>query len=228
MNYELSQPHGDKCASNSETEGFMLAIQSNSVTLNVAENIYPETQASPQETIQHITTVWKLLTQTGYKRRHNQVANIIHQEQTLQHKLIDKDTPYYKYLPNTTTEPYWHIEPYNTTDLTLTNTTKAQALYGHHHTRPTQPTKDADNKIHRSTYLAHKNTTPLRNGYGDHCSFLHGCHLTCNTQKPATNRSTRKQIQKATIINTCHIVVEFLSHVYLSSLSSPRQRKSQN
>ncbi|CAK1582479.1 unnamed protein product [Parnassius mnemosyne] len=113
---DLCQINVDKEASNAwlnrgelfpETEGFMLAIQDQVVETknyrkfiikNLSNDTCRKCYSSP-ETIQHITGACKSITQTDYKHRHDQVANIIHQKLAHQYKLIDSVTPYYKYNP---------------------------------------------------------------------------------------------------------------------------------
>lgn len=116
---DLSQAHIDKAASNKwlvkgelfpETEAFMLAIQDQVIaTRNYRKYITKEPNLptdlcrqcnSASETIQHITSACKVLANTDYKHRHDQVAAVIHQQLACNYKLIEKKTAYYKYKPN--------------------------------------------------------------------------------------------------------------------------------
>lgn len=120
---ELNQPYVDKNSSNKwlslgelygETEGFMIAIQDQVVrTKNYAKYILGDKSITDDkcrrcfqvpETIQHIISGCKMLANTEYLSRHNQVAKIIHQKLAYQHKLIDTKSPYYEYHPDTVLE----------------------------------------------------------------------------------------------------------------------------
>jgi hypothetical protein len=114
---ELNKEHVDTAASNkwlaignifSETEGFMIAIQDKVIsTNNYRKHIIKEANVDDKcrkcntkgETIEHIVSGCKMLCQTDYLHRHNQVANIIHQRLAIKYKLINTSTAYYKYKP---------------------------------------------------------------------------------------------------------------------------------
>lgn len=122
--HDLSQSHIDSKASNMwlktgslfpETEGFLIAIQDQVInTKNYRKYIIKDPTIrddkcrkcnTQPETIQHITGACLTLTQTDYTHRHNQLANIIHQQLALKHKLIQNtNTPYYNYKPQTVLE----------------------------------------------------------------------------------------------------------------------------
>lgn len=116
---DLSRSYVDKEASNAwlrrgilfpETEGFMLAIQDQVVgTKNYQRYIVKSVQAADDrcrkcreqsETIQHITGGCSALAQSDYLYRHNQVANIVHQELAFKCNLVKDKLPYYKYKPS--------------------------------------------------------------------------------------------------------------------------------
>lgn len=115
---DLSDTKVDKKASNAwltsgylfpETEGFLTAIQDQVINTknyqkHIVKNIAVKDdrcrrcQEKP-ETIQHITGACSQLAQNDYLHRHNQVANIVHQQLSVRCELIDEVLPYYKYKP---------------------------------------------------------------------------------------------------------------------------------
>jgi len=67
------------------------------------------------ETIEHILNGCKVLTNTEYLSRHNQVAKIIHQELAIRFGLVQEPLPYYRYEPQSVLENnkakiYWDKE----------------------------------------------------------------------------------------------------------------------
>ncbi|KAK4880507.1 hypothetical protein RN001_008653 [Aquatica leii] len=128
-----------------ETEGFVLAIQVKVIaTKNYRKYILKEKIETDTcrkchqypETIEHITGGCKLLAGTDYTDRHNTAAKIIHQELALKYGLIQTQTPYYNYTPETILENencklYWdrtlHTDKTiicNRPDITLLNKTQ--------------------------------------------------------------------------------------------------------
>ncbi|XP_050550436.1 uncharacterized protein LOC118279092 [Spodoptera frugiperda] len=136
--HDLEQAHIDTIASNKwlkignlfpETEGFIIAIQDQIInTKNYRKFIIKDPTITNDkcrkchtqpETIQHITGACTTLTQTDYTHRHNQLANIIHQNLAIKHKLIpDTNTPYYKYTPQNVLENTTHKLYYDRAILT--------------------------------------------------------------------------------------------------------------
>ncbi|XP_026323226.1 uncharacterized protein LOC113232673 [Hyposmocoma kahamanoa] len=159
--HDLEQTHINSIASNKwlkignlfpETEGFMIAIQDQIInTKNYRKFIIKDSSVINDkcrkcriqpETIQHITGACTALAQTDYTHRHNQVANVIHQNLALKYALIHESiTPYYKYTPQTILENTTHKLYYDRailTDRTI------------HFNRPDITLQDKLNKI---TYL---------------------------------------------------------------------------
>lgn len=120
---DLNRNNVDKDASNAwlksgslypETEAFLIAIQDQVInTRNYQKFITKNAQITDDkcrrckekpETIQHITGACRTLSQTDYLHRHNQVANILHQELASQRGLLTEKLPYYKYNPETVLE----------------------------------------------------------------------------------------------------------------------------
>jgi len=117
--YDLEAPDVDKMASPawlkagelfSQTTGFITAMQERGISTN---NYYKYSLKDPNiatyicrkcgekpETIQHITDACRALTPGDDTHRHNQVANIVHQELPIKCEL-PKGTPmlYCKYMP---------------------------------------------------------------------------------------------------------------------------------
>ena len=176
--HDLEQSHVDTIASNKwleigslfpETEGFIIAIQDQIInTKNYRKFIIKDPTItndkcrkchSQPETIQHITGACTTLTQTDYTHRHNQVANIIHQNLALKHKLIqDSHTPYYKYVPELVLENTTHKLYYDRavmTDKTI------------HYNRPDIILTDKDNKVTFLIDIAVPNTHNLQKTIGE-------------------------------------------------------------
>lgn len=246
---DLQQPHVDREASNAwlqrgelfpETEGFMLAIQDQTIeTRNYQKHIIrlpnlPTDSCrrchSSSETIQHITGACRSIAQTDYKHRHDQVAAVIHQHLAFKYKLIQEKVPYYKYTPNTVLENtqyklYW--DRTIITDKTI------------HFNRPDitvfhKPTKSA--------YLidiAVCNTHNIQTTHTEKIAKYTDLSIELRTQWNATDvktipiimsstgvvpktlhtslntldlpKSIYMLLQKAVILNTCRIVRKFLS-----------------
>ena len=114
---EIRQPNVDKVASLRwltdgvifpDTEGFMVAIQDQVVLArNYCKYIIRDGTEDDScrrchtapETIQHIVPGCPSLAPVEYKRRHDLVAGLIHQELALRYILLQERTPYYKYTP---------------------------------------------------------------------------------------------------------------------------------
>jgi len=130
---ELSQTHVDEEMStkwlkyaglHGETEGFMMAIQDRVIpTRNHQKYIQKINIPTDKcrmcymesETIEHILNGCKVLTNTEYLSRHNQVAKIIHQELAIRFGLVQEPLPYYRYEPQSVMENnkakiYWDKE----------------------------------------------------------------------------------------------------------------------
>lgn len=151
--HNITQPHIDQEASNtwlrrgnvySETEGFMVAIQDQTInTRYYSKHIIKNPNTTTDqcrlckqqlETIDHITSGCSILANTEYIRRHDNIAKIIHQQLAIQHKLTQQhNMPTYKYTPQNVLENdehklYWNRSimtdktiPHNKPDITLTN-----------------------------------------------------------------------------------------------------------
>jgi hypothetical protein len=109
--HDLSQQHVDIEVSNkwltsadlfAETEGFLTAIQDQVIlTRNYKKYILkqPDTDelcrrcGKESETIQHITAACEQLASTEYAKRHDEIANLIHQKLAKAAELIEDRSP---------------------------------------------------------------------------------------------------------------------------------------
>jgi hypothetical protein len=125
-----------------ETEDFLTAIQ-DQVILNRNYKKYILKQPNidelcrrcgkESETIQHITVACEQLAPTKYLKRHDGLAEIIHQKLAEAAELIEGKSPYYKYTPASVLENdnfklYWNRSiltyktvPFNRPDITFMN-----------------------------------------------------------------------------------------------------------
>jgi hypothetical protein len=94
---------GDNANLFAETEGFLTAIQDQVIlTRNYKKYILqqPNTDelcrrcGKESETIQHITAAGEQLAHTEYVKRHDGVANVIHQKLAEAAELIEDKSPY--------------------------------------------------------------------------------------------------------------------------------------
>ncbi len=246
--HDLEQPHVDKTASNAwlsrgdlfpETEGFMLAIQDQIIkTRNYRKYILHDTTVTTDkcrrchtdaETIQHITSGCRMLAHTDYLHRHNQVANIIHQELALNHGIITNQTAYYKYTPRSVLENQTHKLYYDRailTDKTIP------------HNRPDITLVDKRNKTTYLLDIAIPNTNNVQKTYADKLNKYEELRqeirriwkmdrviilpiilsatgiiprtLLPNLKETDININIYNLLQKAVILNTCTIVRKFL------------------
>ncbi|CAH2092510.1 unnamed protein product [Euphydryas editha] len=245
---DLNLPYVDKKASNEwlrrgelfpETEGFIFAIQDQVIeTRNYRKHIMKTQNAidvcrkcnNPLENIQNITGSCKTIVQTEYKHRHDQVANIIHQELALKYNLIKiPRTPYYKYKPELMLENSTHIlyfdrtiltdktTHFNRPDITLVNKIEKTALLidiavpNTHNIQSTvaeKITKYTDLKIEvkRMWNLNTVTIVPIViSTTGVIPTMIHDSIKTIGLHK-----NIYIILQKAVILNTCRIVRKFL------------------
>jgi hypothetical protein len=97
-----------------ETEGLMCAIMDQvTATNNYRKYILKDNTADTDlcrhcqkesETKQHITGACSQLVSTAHKLRHDQIYKIIHQKLAYKYGLLNKTMPYYKYIPRTILE----------------------------------------------------------------------------------------------------------------------------
>lgn len=100
-----------------ETEGFLFAIQDKVMRtrnyerhiLQLNTNDVCRKCLQRGETIEHITAGCGQLSNNLYLSRHNQVAKIIHRQFALQYCLVKRAQPYYKYVPQPVLETPSHL-----------------------------------------------------------------------------------------------------------------------
>ena len=245
--HDLEQSHVDKNASNAwlshsnlfpETEGFMLAIQDQVInTRNYRKHILHDNTVTDKcrrcnidsETIQHITSGCRLLAHTDYLHRHNQIANIIHQQLALDNKLITARTPYYKYTPDSVLENETHKlyydravltdreRPNNRPDIILTNKRdKTTYLIDIAVPNTHNIQKTIAEKINKYEELRHE----VRSMWKMNKVVILPIVLSSTGVVPHTLHASIKELglnkniyllaQKAAILNTCRIVRKFL------------------
>ena len=245
---EVSQPHVDKGASYAwlthsglypETEGFIMAIQDQVInTRNYRKHILKDVTArndtcrrcnEATETIQHITSACKSLTQTDYKYRHDQISAIIHQKLAKTNNLLKQTTPYYKYTPSTILENETHRMYWDRTIITDKTI---------HHNRPDITLIDKKNRITYLIDVAVPNTHNIQSTHAEKISKYTDLAIELKTMwkmdkviivpiilsatgvVPKTLKhgitslklpaGTYLELQKAAILNTCRIVRKFL------------------
>jgi hypothetical protein len=245
--HQLNMPHIDKEASNvwlkqgniyGETVGFMRAIQDRIIsTKNYRKFILKENVTSDQcrrckshsETIEHIMGSCTALAATEYTNRHDNVAKIIHQELARKNRILDTDTPYYKYHPpdvieNDDFKLYWNADI--RTDRTIKNNRPDIVLIDKNkrHTTLIDVTiplnhnvqKAHSTKINKYTELAAEVKALWKMQSVDICPIvitttgITPCEVLHQLKKLNMEKPLPK-IQKSVILDTCHIVRRFLS-----------------
>lgn len=92
-----------------ETEGFLIAIQDRVIaTRNHLKYVIKDPNIEDKcrickkngETIEHLTAGCEAIAHTEYLQRHNHVAKIIHQQLATKHNLLRNCPPYYRYTPS--------------------------------------------------------------------------------------------------------------------------------
>ncbi|XP_030765533.1 uncharacterized protein LOC115889621 [Sitophilus oryzae] len=221
-----------------ETEGFMLAIQDRIMrTRNYEKHILKTDTidvcrkcAKPGETIEHITGACSALADTDYLCRHNQVAKIIHSHLALRCKLIKSSLPYYKYTPDAVLESDQHLlywdrpiitdktVDYNRPDILLINKSEKVAwiidigIPLTHNIFKTEQEKcrkyiNLAIEVKRIWNLKKVSIVPVIISTEGVCTT----NLSPNLAKLELQKGLRYPMQKAVILQTCHLVRKFLS-----------------
>lgn len=222
-----------------ETEGFIIAIQDQVIgTRNYRKYILKDPAVHDDscrrchempETVQHVIAACKTLAQTDYKHRHDQVASIIHQKLARQCGLTKETVPYYKYSPTVILENdgfrmYWdrtiitdktvhHNRPDITLihkrnkvtyliDIAVPNTHNLQAT----HTAKIAKYADLSIELKDQWKMDSVVTVPIvLSATGVIPKTLHKSIATLELPP-----STFIELQKAAILNTCHVMRKFL------------------
>jgi len=178
------------------------------------------------ETIQHAIGACSQLVPTDYKHRHDQVAKIIRQKLANKYSLLSKTVPYYKYTPNVILENethklYWdrtlitdNTIHFNRPDKTLVGKTKKNLLFYGYISIPSNHNLQAKHteKLIKYSELAFETKTQWRmdtvltipiilSSTGVIPKTLHRALSTLELPP-----NTFIHLQKATILNTRHIV----------------------
>lgn len=247
--HDIDQSHVDKQASNawlvagelfSETEGFMVAIQDQVIhTKNYMKHIIKDPNIQNDscrrcrrkpETIQHVISGCSEMSQTDYLHRHNQVAAIIHQNLSVNLKLIGEKIPYYKYEPPAVLESAQYTLYFDRsiiTDKTITNnrpdivlrnkSTKTAflidiAVPNNHNVESTIVEKERKyielkDEVKRLWSLETVTIVPIVIS----ATGLIPQNLQPNLELLGINKNVFRLLQKAVILNTTRIVRKFLS-----------------
>lgn len=220
-----------------ETEGFIVAIQDEVIrTRNYERNILKNGVEDvcrkchkPGETIAHITTGCSALSANAYLGRHNQVAKIIHSKMANNLKLKKNLPPYFKYDPEPVLESseyvlYWdrpiltdRTVDYNRPDIVLINKdTKTAKIIDVACPNSYNLQKTESEKVRKYENLAIeiKHVWKLK----EVSSIPIIISATGMIPKSLQNNLSKLQIppavittmQKAVLLQTCHIVRKFL------------------
>jgi hypothetical protein len=101
------------CKNNSETEGFIFAIQDRVINTRNYKKHICDLQSiidkcricgTEGETIEHIISSCTVLAQSEYKKRHDIFAKIIHMNLAVKFNLLKNTQPHYSYTPESCLE----------------------------------------------------------------------------------------------------------------------------
>lgn len=223
-----------------ETEGFIIAIQDQVIqTKNYLKYIVkdPNTQSDKcrkcniqPETIQHITNGCQILAGTQYTERHNIVAKIIHQSLAKINKLIEKETPYYKYNPETvlednSTKILWdktlHTDKTimsNRPDITIIDKIQKITYFieisvpndNNIHTKYTEKLEKYHQLAQEIKRIWKQNEVKTIPFIISSSGIIHKSFIP-NLKQLTIEQATHHNIQKAVILKTCNIVRNFLN-----------------
>ena len=223
-----------------ETEGFMMAIQDQVIhTRNYAKYIIKDASvvsdicrkcSSTSETIDHITSGCSALAQTEYLYRHNLNAGIVHQKLGMKCKLILNHTPFYKYEPekileNNLYKLYWdraiitdRTVAHNRPDIVLIDKEQATAYLidiavplsrNIQQTRTCKLSKYEDLAMEIRHIWKMKKAIIVPMVISSTGAVPHSLHE--GIKMLGIDKNTYIEMQKSTIISTCHIVRKFLN-----------------
>lgn len=222
-----------------ETEGFIIAIQDCTIrTRNYEKYILksPETIDicrmcnSPGETIEHITAGCPCLSNTAYLGRHNEIAKVIHRQLALKYNLINNPPPFYKYLPAAVLESndivlYWdrpiitdRTVDFNRPDIVIIDKTNKSATL----VDIGCPLTNNLQKTEREKVIKYQNLAiEIRHIWELNdvriipiiisATGVVTKHFVKHLDQLNIPKGLIKTIQKAAILQTCHIVRKFLN-----------------
>ncbi|XP_060522496.1 uncharacterized protein LOC132699669 [Cylas formicarius] len=223
-----------------ETEGYLLAIQDRVLpTRNYKKYILntPHTEDKCRrcgqngETIEHILNVCSTLAPTKYTIRHDNVAKIVHQNLAVKHHLLEQKCPYFKYSPEAVLESNTHKLMWNRSIITdkaiqhnrpdIILTIKNEMItylidiavpwnrnLSNTHNRKIQKYSELASEIKRVWRQREVHTIPVvLSSTGLIPKKLHK-----SLQSLGLQQYLYMELQKASILQTCHLVRNFLHH----------------
>ncbi|KAL1446836.1 hypothetical protein WDU94_012201 [Cyamophila willieti] len=223
-----------------ETHGFVSAIQDKVIrTRNYEKHVMKMNDVidvcrkckRPGESIEHVMNGCPMLAENVYLGRHNQVAKLIYLELTKQHQLLGNSPPYYKYSPSPVLEQnnivlYWDRPilsdrsiAHNRPDIIMINKREKYAYIIDiavpltHNITKTEAEKitkyeDLKEEIKRMWKLNKVDIVPIFISSEGVISKSLAKHLkTLNIKKS----SCQREMQKAALLQTAHLIRKFLN-----------------
>ena len=222
-----------------ETEGFMIAIQDRVIATKwfrkhiIKENLLLDDKCrlckTQPETIDHIMAGCTSLCQIEFTKRHNNVCKILHQKLCKNLKFVQDEVPYYKYEPPPVLENEDYIIYYDRTILTQ---------HTNSHNRPDLTIIDKKSKVCSLIDVAIPASNNIQKSYAEKkrkyadiaveikrnwnlskveifpiiisTEGLVHRELRSNLKLLGLNQNIVDQMQKAVIIDTCHLVRKVL------------------
>lgn len=223
-----------------ETEGFIMAIQNRIIRTKNYEKHILKLNVTDKcrrcdcmgESIEHIMAGCPTLSENAYLGRHNQVAKLIHQQLGIKYGLLDTKTPpYYKYQPVPVVESgkyilYWdrpvltdRTIAYNRPDILLIDFNTSSGILIDiavpltHNIKRTEAEKK--NKYEELAWQIKEIWKLDRVSIYPLVISVEGVvsnNFNKNIEKLGLPNTILKHAQKATILQTCHIVRKFLNN----------------
>lgn len=185
---------------------------------------------SPGETIEHVTAGCRALAEGDYLNRHNQLAKVVHSQLAFKHGLIAAQVPYYKYVPEAvleskTTLLYWDrpittdkTVDHNRPDLLLIEKAEKRAwiidigvpLTANLVKTESEKRRKYQNlamEVKRMWKLGVVNIVPLITSV----EGVYTTQLKKNLETIGLSGTLASEMQKAAVLQTCHLVRKFLS-----------------
>lgn len=222
-----------------ETEGFITAIQDGVIRTRNYEKYILKSRGTEDicrkcklvgETIEHITAGCGALANNAYLGRHNMVAKIVYRQWAIKYGLVTNPPPYYKYSPDAVLENhryvlYWdrpiitdRTVDYNRPDLILIDKDSKKATIvdiGCPLTSNLQKTEIEKVNKYQNLAIELKHTwqleevkvVPIIISVTGIVSKSFSKHI----EQLSLPKILLREIQKAAILQTCHIVRKFLN-----------------
>jgi hypothetical protein len=222
-----------------ETEGFLIAIQDHvTLKINYKKHILKQPIdelcrrcGKESETFQHITAACEQLAPTEYVKRHDGVANVIHQKLAEAAELIADKSPYCKYTPATVLENdhcklYWNRSiltdktiTFNRPDITFMNKkTKNTFLVDIAVPNTHNLAKTIIDKQNKYQELAHEICAMWKQNAVQVIPIVISTtgvipkSLSQSLRRLNLHSNTYTQMQKSVVLGTCSIVRNFLNY----------------